>query len=82
VDTFAEDGAVVPPFYDSLVAKLIVWDVDRAGAIARARRALDELVIEGVSTTADFARGVLDSRAFRSGEYSTSFLAEQVAVAS
>jgi acetyl-CoA carboxylase, biotin carboxylase subunit len=82
VDTFAEDGAVVPAYYDSLVAKVIVWDVDRPGAIARARRALDELVVEGVTTTREFAAGVLDSRAFRSGEYSTSFLAEQVAVAS
>jgi acetyl-CoA carboxylase biotin carboxylase subunit len=82
VDTFAEDGAIVPAYYDSLVAKLIVWDVDRPGAIARARRALDELVVEGVTTTRDFAAGVLDSRAFRSGEYSTSFLAEQVTVVS
>ena len=82
VDTFAEDGALVPAYYDSLVAKLIVWDVDRPGAIARARRALGELVVEGVTTTREFAAGVLDSRAFRSGEYSTSFLAEQVAVPS
>jgi acetyl-CoA carboxylase, biotin carboxylase subunit len=82
VDTFAEDGAIVPAYYDSLVAKLIVWDVDRPGAIARARRALDELVVEGVTTTKEFAAGVLDSRAFLSGEYSTSFLADQVAVAS
>jgi acetyl-CoA carboxylase, biotin carboxylase subunit len=81
VDTFVEDGAVVPPFYDSLVAKLIVWDVDRPAAIARARRALDELVVEGVSTTREFASGVLDTRAFRSGEYSTSFLEEQAALA-
>jgi acetyl-CoA carboxylase biotin carboxylase subunit len=81
-DTFAEDGAAVPPYYDSLVAKVIVWDVDRQGAIARAGRALDELVVEGVATTREFAAGVLDSRAFRSGDYSTSFLAEQVAVAS
>jgi acetyl-CoA carboxylase biotin carboxylase subunit len=81
VDTFVEDGAVVPPYYDSLVAKVIVWDADRPAAIARARRALAELVVEGITTTADFASGVLDGRAFRSGEYSTSFLAEQVAVA-
>ena len=81
VDTFVEDGAVISPYYDSLVAKVIVWDADRPAAIARARRALAELVIEGVMTTADFASGVLDSRAFRSGKYSTSFLAEQVAVA-
>jgi acetyl-CoA carboxylase, biotin carboxylase subunit len=82
VDTFAEDGAIVPAYYDSLVAKLIVWDADRPGAIARARRALDELVVEGVTTTREFAAQVLGSRAFRSGEYSTSFLAEQVAIAS
>jgi acetyl-CoA carboxylase biotin carboxylase subunit len=81
VDTFVEDGAVISPYYDSLVAKVIVWDADRPAAIARARRALAELVIEGITTTADFASGVLDSRAFRSGEYSTSFLAEQVALA-
>jgi len=80
VDTFAEDGAVVPPYYDSLIAKVIVWDVDRPGAIARMHRALDELVVDGVATTKEFAAGVLDSRPFRSGEYSTSFLAEQVAV--
>jgi acetyl-CoA carboxylase, biotin carboxylase subunit len=82
VDTFAEDGAVVPAYYDSLVAKVVVWDLDRPAAIARARRALDELVVDGITTTRDFAAGVLDSRAFRSGDYSTSFLAEQVAVAS
>ena len=81
VDTFAEDGAIVPPFYDSLVAKIVVWDVDRAAAIARARRALGELVVDGVATTRDFAAGVLGSRAFASGDYSTSFLAEQIAVA-
>ena len=77
VDTFAEDGTVVPPHYDSLLAKLIVWDADRPAAIARARRALGELVVEGVATTREFALDVLDSEAFRSGEYSTSFLAEQ-----
>jgi acetyl-CoA carboxylase, biotin carboxylase subunit len=81
VDTFVEDGAAVPPYYDSLVAKLIVWDTDRPAAIERARRALDELVIEGVATTRDFAAGVLASPAFTSGDYSTSFLAEQEAVA-
>jgi acetyl-CoA carboxylase biotin carboxylase subunit len=82
VDTYVEDGAVIPPHYDSLVAKLIVWDTDRPRAIARAGRALGELEVEGVATTRTFAIGVLESRAFRSGDYSTSFLAEQAAVAS
>ncbi|MEX1358030.1 MAG: acetyl-CoA carboxylase biotin carboxylase subunit [Gaiellaceae bacterium] len=77
-DTFVEDGAVISPYYDSLVGKLIVWDVDRAGAIARALRALDELELEGVATTSEFAAGVLASRPFATGEYSTSFLEEQV----
>jgi acetyl-CoA carboxylase, biotin carboxylase subunit len=74
VDTFLESGSVIPPFYDSMVAKLIVWDADRAAAIARAERALHETTIEGVPTTRDLALEVLASEPFRSGEYSTSTL--------
>ena len=76
VDTHLEDGAVVPPYYDSLLAKLIVWDADRPAAIARGLRALGELEIEGVPTTRGFALGVLRSSTFASGEYSTSFVEE------
>jgi acetyl-CoA carboxylase biotin carboxylase subunit len=74
VDTFLESGSVVPPFYDSLLAKLIVWDVDRPAAIARAGRALRETVVDGVPTTRDLALEVLASEPFASGEYSTSTL--------
>jgi acetyl-CoA carboxylase biotin carboxylase subunit len=74
VDTFMESGALVPPFYDSLIAKLIVWDTDRDSAIARAERALRETAIEGVPTTRDLALQVLASEPFRSGDYSTSTL--------
>jgi acetyl-CoA carboxylase biotin carboxylase subunit len=74
VDTFIESGANVPPYYDSMIAKLIVWDSDRPAAIARAERALRETVVEGVPTTRDLALEVLGSDAFRSGEYSTSTL--------
>jgi acetyl-CoA carboxylase biotin carboxylase subunit len=74
VDTFVESGTVVPPFYDSLIAKLIVWDTTRDAAIARAERALRETVVEGVPTTRDLALGVLASEPFRSGDYSTSTL--------
>jgi acetyl-CoA carboxylase, biotin carboxylase subunit len=81
VDTYLESGAAIPPFYDSLVAKLIVWDGDRAAAIARAERALRETVIEGVPTTRELALDVLGSEAFRSGEYSTSTLEALRAVA-
>ena len=74
LDTFVESGTVVPPFYDSMIAKLIVWDSDRRSAIARAERALYETTIEGVPTTRDLALEVLASEPFRSGEYSTSTL--------
>src|SRR5262245_22552619 len=76
VDTHIEDGAVITPYYDSLLAKLIVWDESRAGAIARGRRALSELGLEGLPTTREFALDVLASEAFTSGSYTTGFVAE------
>jgi acetyl-CoA carboxylase, biotin carboxylase subunit len=74
VDTFIESGTTIPPYYDSMIAKLIVWDSDRPSAIARAERALHETLVEGVPTTRDLALEVLGSAPFRSGEYSTSTL--------
>jgi acetyl-CoA carboxylase, biotin carboxylase subunit len=76
VDTCAEDGCVVPPYYDSLLGKIIVWDVDRSRAISRCLRALSELEVVGVPTTAGAAIDVLRSEEFQSGRYSTSYLAE------
>ena len=76
VDTHLEAGLDVPPHYDSLLAKLIVWDVDRPGAIDRALRALRELEVGGVPTTREAALEILDSPTFRSGEYHTGYLAE------
>ena len=76
VDTFVEDGSVIPPYYDSLIAKLVVWDADRPAAITRAIRALEELVVEGVPTTRELALSILRSEEFASGVYSTSTLAE------
>jgi acetyl-CoA carboxylase, biotin carboxylase subunit len=75
-DTFIEEGYTVPPFYDSLLAKLVVWDEDRPGAIARALRALGELVVQGVPTTRQLATQILRSEQFATGRYSTSFLEE------
>jgi acetyl-CoA carboxylase, biotin carboxylase subunit len=74
VDTYLESGAAIPPFYDSLVAKLVVWDETRPAAIARAERALHETEVDGVPTTRELALDVLGSEAFRSGDYSTSTL--------
>jgi acetyl-CoA carboxylase, biotin carboxylase subunit len=79
VDTAVEDGSVVPPYYDSLIAKLIVWDADRPGAIARAVRALGELEVEGVPTTRDAALDILQTEEFVSGDYSTAFLEDRYA---
>jgi acetyl-CoA carboxylase biotin carboxylase subunit len=79
VDTGVEDGSEVPPYYDSLIAKLIVWDADRPAAIARAVRALGELEVEGVPTTREAALDILQTDEFASGEYSTAFLEERYA---
>jgi acetyl-CoA carboxylase, biotin carboxylase subunit len=76
VDTFAEEGSVIPPNYDSLIAKVIVRDETRERAIERARRVLAEFEIAGVPTTRNVALEILDSPEFRSGNYSTSFLEE------
>jgi acetyl-CoA carboxylase, biotin carboxylase subunit len=80
VDTFVEEGSTIPPYYDSMIAKVVVLDNDRDLAIARARRALEELEIEGVPTTRDVLYEILGSEQFQSGEYSTSFL-DQVQLA-
>ena len=76
LDTYIEDGAEVPPHYDSLLGKLIVWDETRPEAIARALRALGELKVEGVPTTRELAMDVLRSEEFSSGHYSTGYLTE------
>jgi acetyl-CoA carboxylase biotin carboxylase subunit len=74
VDTFVEDGTTITPYYDSLIAKVVVRDDSRDATIRRAQRALGELAVEGLSTTREAALAILDSDEFRSGEYSTSFL--------
>jgi len=79
VDTAVEEGAAIPPYYDSLIAKLIATDDDRPAAIARAVRALEELSVEGIPTTRELALDVLRSDGFRSGAYSTGYLGEMEA---
>jgi acetyl-CoA carboxylase biotin carboxylase subunit len=74
LDTHAYTGYKVPPFYDSLLAKLIVWGADRTEALARARRALGELAIEGVTTTRELFRDVVNEPRFVSGRYTTAYL--------
>jgi acetyl-CoA carboxylase biotin carboxylase subunit len=79
VDTHVYSGYVVPPYYDSLIAKLIVRARTRDEAIERARLALEMFVIEGVDTTIPFLMKVLDLPEFRTGNFDTRFLERYMA---
>ena len=76
VDSHLYHGYEVPPHYDSLLSKLIVWAPTREQAIARGRRALQEYVLEGLPTTIPFHLRLLDNETFQAGEVYTNFLAE------
>ncbi|MDP2830647.1 MAG: ATP-grasp domain-containing protein, partial [Candidatus Omnitrophota bacterium] len=78
VDSHLYTGYIVPPYYDSLIAKLIVYADDRRQAIARMRRALGEFMVEGIKTTIPFHLKVLDNPDFQKGEYSTKFIEEKL----
>jgi len=73
VDTAIYNGYVIPPNYDSLIAKLVTYGKDRQEAIARMRRALDEFIIEGIKTTIPFHKKVLVNPDFISGNFDTNF---------
>jgi acetyl-CoA carboxylase biotin carboxylase subunit len=74
VDTAAYQGYLIPPYYDSLIAKLIVSGRDRAEAIARGRRALDLFVVEGIKTTIPMHRRILEDPDFVEGKLTTRFM--------
>src|SRR5439155_17820258 len=76
VDTAAYRDYVIPPHYDSLIAKLIVRGKDRHEAIARGRRALELFIIEGVKTSIPLHRAILDHPRFVAGDLSTRFMEE------
>lgn len=74
IDSAVYPGYEITPFYDSMVAKLIVWGKDREEAIARMKRALDEFVIDGVHTTIPFHSKLLEHPDFVKGNFATNFL--------
>jgi acetyl-CoA carboxylase biotin carboxylase subunit len=74
IDSHIYQSYTIPPYYDSLIAKLIVWGKDREQAIARGRRALEEFTVEGIKTTIPFHLKVLDDERFISGNFDTGFL--------
>ena len=74
VDTHVYTGYRIPPYYDSMIAKLIVVGADREQALARCRRALDEFIVEGVSTTIPFSQLIMSNKDFIAGHYDTGFI--------
>lgn len=79
VDTHIYEGYVVPPHYDSLLAKLIVHDMDRDAAIRRASRCLDEFVVEGIKTNIAFHKVILNHYEYRAGKVDTGFVGRLLA---
>jgi len=74
VDSAAYPGYMIPPYYDSMVAKLIAYGRDRDEAIQRMKRALDEFIIEGVHTTIPFHQRMMEHEIFVGGDFNTMFL--------
>ncbi|MDQ3871217.1 MAG: acetyl-CoA carboxylase biotin carboxylase subunit, partial [Chloroflexota bacterium] len=74
MDSHLYAGYEVPPYYDSLLAKLVVWGPDRETAIARGRVALDELIIDGLLTNVPFHRALLTNGRFLEGRFTTNLL--------
>ncbi|HEX2527786.1 MAG TPA: acetyl-CoA carboxylase biotin carboxylase subunit [Geminicoccus sp.] len=79
MDSALYAGYTIPPYYDSLIAKLIVHDVDRPTCLRRLERALAECVIEGVDTNLPLLRAVLGTSAFKAGQYDTGWLGKFIA---
>lgn len=78
MDSHIESGYTIPPFYDSMVGKLICWAEDRDAAIERTLRALGELTTDGVVTTGPFQAFLLNSEQFRSGDINTGYVAKML----
>jgi acetyl-CoA carboxylase biotin carboxylase subunit len=78
VDSHVYTGYEIPPFYDSLIGKLIVWGVDRDHALRRLRRALSECAITGIPTTIEFHLALLDRPEFQRGEVYTKFVEQEM----
>jgi acetyl-CoA carboxylase biotin carboxylase subunit len=74
MDSAIYDGYTIPPYYDSLIAKLIVFGTDRPAALARLKRALGELIIDGIDTTVPLFHALLQEEAVQTGDYNIHWL--------
>jgi len=74
IDSGIYSGYTIPPYYDSMIAKIIVSGKDRNEAIAKLKQALEELIVEGVETNIDFLLNLIKNKEFKAGDYDTSFI--------
>lgn len=77
MDTHVYAGYIVPPYYDSMIAKLIVWGENREKAIAKMKRALEEFEVTGIKTTIDFHKKMMENPDFISNNYDTKYIDEK-----
>ena len=77
VDTAVYEGYTIPPYYDSMIAKVIVHARTRNDAILKIKRALDECIIEGIDTNIEFLKSILSNEKFKSGEFTTAIIKEE-----
>ena len=78
IDTSIYSGYTIPPNYDSMIAKIIAFGVNRNEAVAKMKRALEELVIEGVETNRDFVFEIITNPDFIRGNFDTSFIEKKM----
>lgn len=78
VDTAVYEGYEIPPYYDSMIAKVIVHGKDRREAIAKMRRALYEFIIDGIDTNIEFQNRILNHKDYLAGKFDTSFLENKI----
>ncbi len=80
IDSHVYNDYVIPPNYDSLIAKMIIWGTDRKHAISRAKRAFEEFTVEGIKTTIPFHKKVLENEHFVEGHFDTSFIEKHIKI--
>ena len=80
VDTALYSGYTIPSMYDSLIAKVIVYDKDRVSAISKMKSALGELIIDGVTTNLDFQYSIINNDKFDSGKFDTGFIENEMKI--
>ncbi len=78
IDTGVKDGSVITPYFDSMLAKLIVYGVDREKALSNCWNALNKFWIQGIKTTIPFCKEVIKNKKFKKGEYNTSFIEQEM----